>query len=195
MTIALSRRNLLDHRIPPPVMFLTVAVGMGTAALAAGLVDLVILRVRKSVLAVGIAFASAALFGVSFALGAFFAGMVMRESPLAKRAAEESLPLRDAFSVLFFVSVGMLLNPLEILDMPVDPHRMAAAVVAQQCQITGALFGDQNIAVRQHQQPARVPQAAGESLHPRAGRAHRRSGSVRRARRRPVRPPGAMGAR
>ena len=61
--------------------------------------------------AVGIAYGSAALFGVSFALGAFFAGMVMRESPLSYRAAEESLPLRDAFSVLFFVSVGMLFDP------------------------------------------------------------------------------------
>ena len=55
--------------------------------------------------------ASAALFGVSFALGAFFAGMVMRESEFSHRAAEESLPLRDAFAVLFFVSVGMLFDP------------------------------------------------------------------------------------
>ena len=61
--------------------------------------------------AVGIAYGSAELFGVSFALGAFFAGMVMRESEFSHRAAEESLPLRDAFSVLFFVSVGMLFDP------------------------------------------------------------------------------------
>ena len=61
--------------------------------------------------AVGIAYGSAELFGVSFALGAFFAGMVMRESDLSHRAAAESLPLRDAFSVLFFVSVGMLFDP------------------------------------------------------------------------------------
>jgi monovalent cation:H+ antiporter-2, CPA2 family len=61
--------------------------------------------------ALGIAYGAAALFGVSFALGAFFAGMVLRESPLSHRAAEESLPLRDAFSVLFFVSVGMLFDP------------------------------------------------------------------------------------
>jgi len=61
--------------------------------------------------AVGIAYGSAALFGVSFALGAFFAGMVMRESELSHRAADESLPFRDAFSVLFFVSVGMLFDP------------------------------------------------------------------------------------
>jgi CPA2 family monovalent cation:H+ antiporter-2 len=68
--------------------------------------------------AVGIAYGSAALFGVSFALGAFFAGMVMRESPLSYRAAEESLPLRDAFSVLFFVSVGMLFEPDVLIREP-----------------------------------------------------------------------------
>ncbi|MFZ1642848.1 MAG: YbaL family putative K(+) efflux transporter [Candidatus Contendobacter sp.] len=69
--------------------------------------------------AIGIAYGSAALFGVSFALGAFFAGMVMRESPLSHRAAAESLPLRDAFSVLFFVSVGMLFDPAILLREPV----------------------------------------------------------------------------
>ncbi len=64
--------------------------------------------------AIGIAFFAAELFDVSFALGAFFAGMMLGESQLSKRAADESLPLRDAFAVLFFVSVGMLFNP-EIL--------------------------------------------------------------------------------
>jgi CPA2 family monovalent cation:H+ antiporter-2 len=68
--------------------------------------------------AVGIAYGSSELFGVSFALGAFFAGMVMRESPLSYRAAEESLPLRDAFSVLFFVSVGMLFDPHVLINQP-----------------------------------------------------------------------------
>jgi CPA2 family monovalent cation:H+ antiporter-2 len=68
--------------------------------------------------AVGIAYGSSELFGVSFALGAFFAGMVLRESPLSHRAAEESLPLRDAFSVVFFVSVGMLFDPMVLLDSP-----------------------------------------------------------------------------
>jgi CPA2 family monovalent cation:H+ antiporter-2 len=68
--------------------------------------------------AVGIAYGSAELFGVSFALGAFFAGMVMRESALSHRAASESLPLRDAFSVLFFVSVGMLFDPQVLLREP-----------------------------------------------------------------------------
>jgi CPA2 family monovalent cation:H+ antiporter-2 len=68
--------------------------------------------------AVGIAYGAAELFGVSFALGAFFAGMVMRESPLSYRAAEESLPFRDAFSVLFFVSVGMLFDPQILIQEP-----------------------------------------------------------------------------
>ncbi len=68
--------------------------------------------------AVGIAYGSASLFGVSFALGAFFAGMVMRESHLSHRAAEGSLPLRDAFSVLFFVSVGMLFDPSILIQQP-----------------------------------------------------------------------------
>ena len=68
--------------------------------------------------AVGVAYASALLFDVSFALGAFFAGMMMRESEFSHRAAEDSLPLRDAFSVLFFVSVGMLFNPAVLADAP-----------------------------------------------------------------------------
>jgi monovalent cation:H+ antiporter-2, CPA2 family len=70
--------------------------------------------------AVGIAYGSAKLFGVSFALGAFFAGMVLRESELSHRAAQESLPLREAFSVLFFVSVGMLFDPSVVLDRPLE---------------------------------------------------------------------------
>ena len=68
--------------------------------------------------AVGIAYGSSELFGVSFALGAFFAGMVLRESELSHRAAHESLPLRDAFSVLFFVSVGMLFDPMVLVESP-----------------------------------------------------------------------------
>jgi CPA2 family monovalent cation:H+ antiporter-2 len=73
---------------------------------------------RLSVLAIalGVAFGAAKLFGVSLALGAFFAGMIMSESELSHRAAEESLPLRDAFSVLFFVSVGMLFDPFSLVS-------------------------------------------------------------------------------
>jgi len=79
--------------------------------------------------AVGIAYGSAVLFGVSFALGAFFAGMVMRESPLSYRAAEESLPLRDAFSVLFFVSVGMLFEPQVLMREPLHVLAVVAIIV------------------------------------------------------------------
>ncbi|MDF3835322.1 YbaL family putative K(+) efflux transporter [Cupriavidus basilensis] len=68
--------------------------------------------------ALGVAFGAYSLFGVSFALGAFFAGMVLAESEFSHRAAEESLPLRDAFAVLFFVSVGMLFNPMVLITDP-----------------------------------------------------------------------------
>lgn len=69
-------------------------------------------------IALGVAFGSAMLFGVSFALGAFFAGMLLNESELSQKAANDSLPLRDAFAVLFFVSVGMLFDPSILLDQP-----------------------------------------------------------------------------
>ncbi|ERF80071.1 MAG: monovalent cation:proton antiporter-2 (CPA2) family transporter [Bradyrhizobium sp. DFCI-1] len=75
---------------------------------------------RLTVLAIAlcIAFGATKLFGVSLALGAFFAGMMLRESPLSQRAAQETLPLRDAFAVLFFVSVGMLFDPLSVVREP-----------------------------------------------------------------------------
>ena len=79
--------------------------------------------------AVGIAYGSSELFGVSFALGAFFAGMVMRESALSRRAANESLPLRDAFSVLFFVSVGMLFDPQMLIREPLRVLVVVAIIV------------------------------------------------------------------
>ena len=79
--------------------------------------------------AMGIAYSSAELFGVSFALGAFFAGMVMRESNLSHRAAEESLPFRDAFSVLFFVSVGMLFDPAVLVQQPLQVLAVVAIIV------------------------------------------------------------------
>jgi CPA2 family monovalent cation:H+ antiporter-2 len=79
--------------------------------------------------AIGIAYGASALFNVSFALGAFFAGTVMRESELSHRAAEESLPLRDAFSVLFFVSVGMLVDPAILLQQPLRVLIVAAIIV------------------------------------------------------------------
>jgi CPA2 family monovalent cation:H+ antiporter-2 len=75
-------------------------------------------RLSVYAVALGIAYGAAALFGVSFALGAFFAGMVLAESPLSQRATEEALPLRDAFAVLFFVSVGMLFDPGVLVRSP-----------------------------------------------------------------------------
>jgi len=75
-------------------------------------------RLAVLAIALGFAYGAAELFGVSLALGAFFAGMIWSESPLSQQAATESLPLRDAFAVLFFVSVGMLLNPHIIIDAP-----------------------------------------------------------------------------
>ena len=79
--------------------------------------------------AIGIAYGAAQLFSVSFALGAFFAGMVMRESEFSHRAAKESLPLRDAFSVLFFVSVGMLFEPNILVEKPVHVLIVVAIII------------------------------------------------------------------
>jgi CPA2 family monovalent cation:H+ antiporter-2 len=75
--------------------------------------------------AVSIAYGAAELFGVSFALGAFFAGMVLRESQFSHRAAQETLPLREAFAVLFFVAVGMLFDPKVVVE---EPFKLLAAV-------------------------------------------------------------------
>jgi CPA2 family monovalent cation:H+ antiporter-2 len=80
-------------------------------------------------IAIGIAYGASALFGVSFALGAFFAGMVMRESEFSHRAAEESLPLRDAFAVLFFVSVGMLFDPMVLVQEPLRVLAVVAIII------------------------------------------------------------------
>ncbi|MFZ6722727.1 cation:proton antiporter [Undibacterium sp. Ji49W] len=79
--------------------------------------------------AIGIAYGASVIFSVSFALGAFFAGTVMRESEFSHRAAEESLPLRDAFSVLFFVSVGMVFDPAILTAQPVRVLCVVAIVI------------------------------------------------------------------
>jgi len=79
--------------------------------------------------AIGIAYGAAHLFSVSFALGAFFAGTVMRNSEFSHRAAEESLPLRDAFSVLFFVAVGMLFDPSILVEQPLRVLGVVAIIV------------------------------------------------------------------
>ena len=86
-------------------------------------------RLAVYAIALGVAFGAAKLFGVSFALGAFFAGMVMGESDLSQRATEEAMPLRDAFAVLFFVSVGMLLNPMVFVEAPMAVLATIAIIV------------------------------------------------------------------
>ena len=86
-------------------------------------------RLSVVAIALGVAFGAAALFDVSFALGAFFAGMVMRESEFSQRAADESLPLRDAFAVLFFVSVGMLFDPAVLWEQPLQLLATVAVVL------------------------------------------------------------------
>jgi len=86
-------------------------------------------------LALGIAYVSSAVFGVSFALGAFLAGAVVGESDMSHQAAADALPLRDAFAVLFFVSVGMLLDPAALLAMP-----LAIAAVVFLVVVAKALF-------------------------------------------------------
>src|SRR3954454_23541811 len=79
--------------------------------------------------AVSIAYGATMLFGVSFALGAFFAGTVLRESQFSHRAAEETLPLRDAFAVLFFVSVGMLFDPMILVEQPLRVLAVVGVIV------------------------------------------------------------------
>ena len=87
-------------------------------------------RLAVFVIAIGVAFGAAMLFGVSLALGAFFAGMILAESELSQRAAEETLPLRDAFAVLFFVSVGMLFNPGVLVEQAWPLAATVAIIVA-----------------------------------------------------------------
>lgn len=79
--------------------------------------------------AVGVAFGAAKLFGVSFALGAFFAGMMLKESDLVHRVAENALPFQDAFAVLFFVAVGMLFNPMVLIDYPFHVLAVVAIIM------------------------------------------------------------------
>jgi CPA2 family monovalent cation:H+ antiporter-2 len=85
-------------------------------------------RLAVLAIALGVAAGSAYVFDVSFALGAFFAGMILGETPLSRRATEETLPLRDAFAVLFFVSVGMLFDPSVVIEQPL-PLVAAVAII------------------------------------------------------------------
>jgi CPA2 family monovalent cation:H+ antiporter-2 len=89
--------------------------------------------------AVGLAVGAAALFGVSVALGAFFAGLVLRESAFSERAAHESLPLRDAFAVLFFVAVGMLFDPRILIEQPLAVLATVAVILVGKTLAAGVL--------------------------------------------------------
>lgn len=86
-------------------------------------------RLAVLAIALGVAFGAAFVFEVSFALGAFFAGMILGETTLSRRAAEETLPLRDAFAVLFFVSVGMLFNPYVLVQQPLPLLATVAIII------------------------------------------------------------------
>ncbi|HTO83091.1 MAG TPA: YbaL family putative K(+) efflux transporter [Methylomirabilota bacterium] len=86
-------------------------------------------RLAVLAIALGVAFGAAMLFGVSFALGAFFAGMILSESELSQQATEETLPLRDAFAVLFFVSVGMLFDPHILVREPLSLLATLAIII------------------------------------------------------------------
>jgi CPA2 family monovalent cation:H+ antiporter-2 len=104
-------------------------------------------RLAVYAIALGVAFGAAKLFGVSFALGAFFAGMVMGESDLSQRATEEAMPLRDAFAVLFFVSVGMLLNPAVFILHPLAVLATLAIIVVGKSAVAWLIvraFGHSN---------------------------------------------------
>jgi CPA2 family monovalent cation:H+ antiporter-2 len=96
-------------------------------------------RLAVYAIAIGVAFGAAKLFDVSFALGAFFAGMLMGESTLSQQATEEALPLRDAFAVLFFVSVGMLLNPEVFVDAPLALAATVVIIVVGKAAISWAI--------------------------------------------------------
>ena len=86
-------------------------------------------RLAVLAIALGVAFGAAFVFDVSFALGAFFAGMILGETQLSRRAAEETLPLRDAFAVLFFVSVGMLFDPAVLIEQPLPLLATLAVII------------------------------------------------------------------
>ncbi len=109
---------VVGGRVLPKVLWLVARIG------SRELFSLTVVAV-----AVGVAFGAATLFDVSFALGAFFAGMTLRKSEFSRRAADESLPLRDAFAVLFFVSVGMLFDPGVIWTQPMKLLAVVAIIM------------------------------------------------------------------
>jgi monovalent cation:H+ antiporter-2, CPA2 family len=118
VTIFVTAMLVVGRRVIPWLMHYTAHTGSRE-----------LFRLAVYAIALGVAFGASKTFDVSFALGAFFAGMVMGESDLSQRATEEALPLRDAFAVLFFVSVGMLLNPSVFIDHPLAVLATVAIIV------------------------------------------------------------------
>ena len=114
-------------------------------------------RLAVYAIALGVAFAAAKLFDASFALGAFFAGVVLGETKLSQRATEEAMPLRDAFAVLFFVSVGMLFNPAVLVEQPL-------AVIATVLIITVGKSAAAYVIVRAFRHPAGTALSVSASL-------------------------------
>ncbi len=125
----------------------------------------------------GIAFGAVKLFGVSFALGAFFAGVVMNSSHLSHKAANDTLPLQDAFAVLFFVSVGMLFDPVILLREPLAVLATLFVIVIGKSVAAFAivrLFGhSQRTALTISASPG---PGGGVLLHPDGSRGHARAG-------------------
>ncbi|MCY1168413.1 putative cation/proton antiporter YbaL [compost metagenome] len=114
-------------------------------------------RLAVLAIALGVAFGAAMVFDVSFALGAFFAGMILGETPLSRRATEETLPLRDAFAVLFFVSVGMLFDPKVVIEQPL-PLLATVAIILLGKSVAAYLI------VRAFQHPGRTALTIAASL-------------------------------
>ena len=125
---------------------------VGVLWIGAKLVPLLLVQVSRTgsrelftlavlAIAFGIAFGSAQFFGVSMALGAFLAGLVMGDSDLSHRAAEENLPMRNAFSVLFFISVGMLFDPAILIEEPIELVLVVAIVMIGKPLAAFALVG------------------------------------------------------
>jgi CPA2 family monovalent cation:H+ antiporter-2 len=126
---------LAGKAILSTALFMVVLVGLGRWLLpailgwTARLSSQELFTLGVIVIALGVAYGSAILLGVSLALGAFFAGLVLGESDLSHQAAAESLPIQNIFTVLFFVSVGMLFNPMLLITAPLEIVSLVAAVI------------------------------------------------------------------
>ena len=133
--------------------------------------------------ALGIAVGAASLFGVSFALGAFFAGVVISESDLSHRAAADALPLQDAFAVLFFVSVGMLFDPAVLVQRPLQVLLVVLIILVGKSAVAFGIVLAFRHRLRTALDHLREPRADRRVLlHPRGARTIARPAAARRGR-------------